>query len=226
MGSKNRHAKEMLPIILKDRKPEQWYVEPFVGGFNMIDKVDGNRIANDINHYLIDFARKLQEGWLPPEEISENDYKDIKDNKDSYDNYLLGYVGFQLSYGAKWFGGYRRDKTSDRNYSLEAFNNVKKQAPLLKDMVIDCGEYHDLSIPDNSIIYCDPPYANTTKYKDDFDHDMFWCWVRDMSEQGHKVFVSEYNAPDDFKCVWEKTVNNTLTKQTGSKQGVERLFVL
>lgn len=32
VGSKNRHAKEILPIILKDRKPDQWYVEPFVGG--------------------------------------------------------------------------------------------------------------------------------------------------------------------------------------------------
>lgn len=32
MGSKNRIAKEILPIILRDRKPNQWYVEPFVGG--------------------------------------------------------------------------------------------------------------------------------------------------------------------------------------------------
>jgi len=32
MGSKKRHAKELLPIILKDRQPGQWYVEPFVGG--------------------------------------------------------------------------------------------------------------------------------------------------------------------------------------------------
>ena len=29
MGSKARFTKEILPIILKDRKPEQWYVEPF-----------------------------------------------------------------------------------------------------------------------------------------------------------------------------------------------------
>ena len=35
MGSKNRIAKYILPIILKDRKEGQWYVEPFVGGANM-----------------------------------------------------------------------------------------------------------------------------------------------------------------------------------------------
>ena len=34
MGSKNRIAKFILPIILKERKPEQWYVEPFAGGMN------------------------------------------------------------------------------------------------------------------------------------------------------------------------------------------------
>ena len=43
MGSKARHAKELLPIILKDRKEGQWYVEPFVGGCNMIDKVTGKQ---------------------------------------------------------------------------------------------------------------------------------------------------------------------------------------
>ena len=32
MGSKARIANEILPIILKDRKDGQFYVEPFVGG--------------------------------------------------------------------------------------------------------------------------------------------------------------------------------------------------
>ena len=29
MGSKARFSKDILPIILKDRTVEQWYVEPF-----------------------------------------------------------------------------------------------------------------------------------------------------------------------------------------------------
>lgn len=37
MGSKNRIAKELIPII--KIQPNQWYVEPFVGGANMIDKI-------------------------------------------------------------------------------------------------------------------------------------------------------------------------------------------
>jgi Site-specific DNA methylase len=53
MGSKNRIAKEILPIMLKERGQRTW-VEPFVGGGNMIYKVQGKRIGADINHYLID----------------------------------------------------------------------------------------------------------------------------------------------------------------------------
>ena len=67
MGSKARHAKELLPIILAGRTEGQWYVEPFVGGANMIDKVDGNRIGADINEYLIEFLSALQKGCVPPQ---------------------------------------------------------------------------------------------------------------------------------------------------------------
>ena len=65
MGSKSRIAKYILPIILKDRKDDQYYVEPFCGGCNMIDKVGGNRIANDNNPYLIQMWKALIDGWQP-----------------------------------------------------------------------------------------------------------------------------------------------------------------
>jgi len=46
-----------------------------------------------------------------------------------------------------------------------------------------------------------------------------------MSSKEHSMFISEYTAPDDFECVWSKRVNNTLVKNTGSKKGVEKLFI-
>ena len=69
MGSKSAIAKHIVPIILAGRT-DQWYVEPFVGGCNSIDKVLGRRIGSDINPYLIEFWRKLQSGWIPPEQIT------------------------------------------------------------------------------------------------------------------------------------------------------------
>lgn len=40
MGSKNRIAKELLPIITAELSEGIYYVEPFAGGCNMIDKVE------------------------------------------------------------------------------------------------------------------------------------------------------------------------------------------
>lgn len=108
MGSKNRHAREILPITLKDRKPFQHYVEPFVGGFNLIDKVTGNRTANDSHPYLIALFKAVQGGWLPPEEVSETDYLEIKNNPDNHSPELVGFVGFGCSFSGKWWGGYAR----------------------------------------------------------------------------------------------------------------------
>ena len=54
MGSKNRIAKYILPIMLESRTKGMTWVEPFVGGANMIDKVDGERIGADLNKYLIE----------------------------------------------------------------------------------------------------------------------------------------------------------------------------
>ena len=62
MGSKNRIAKHLLPIMLAECEKHgitKW-VEPFVGGANMIDKVPDTfeRVGYDLNghaiHALID----------------------------------------------------------------------------------------------------------------------------------------------------------------------------
>ena len=230
MGSKARHAKEILPIILADRKPGQWYVEPFVGGANVIDKVDGNRIGADANPYLMAVWQGIADGWCPPEFVSEDDYAAARNAKlaDAY----TGYIGFAFSFGGKFFGGYRRDKAGSagcmenmKTQSRRSYESLEKQAEALQGVDFRCCPYDQLDIPPESIIYCDPPYDGTTGYKTGaFDHAAFWVWCERKVAEGHSVFVSEYSAPDGWECVWEKRVNNTLVKNTGSKQGVEKLF--
>ena len=103
MGSKNRIAKHILPIILKDRKENQYYVEPFVGGANMIDKVDGNRIGADNNEYLIAMWQGLQENKSRPYLIEKELYSKARDffNKSDYsifDKFMIGWIGWMGSY--------------------------------------------------------------------------------------------------------------------------------
>lgn len=225
MGSKARHAKEILPIILNGRKDGQWYVEPFVGGANMIDKVDGNRIGADKNFFLIELLKAIRDGWVPPSTVSEDDYAKAKFSDDAK---YKAFVGFCASYSGKWFGGYARGNDVNgipRNYADEQKRHLLKQSKGLQGIDLRCVEFDNLLIPDSSLIYCDPPYEGTTKYSTgSFDHNYFWRWCDDKIDDGHTVFVSEYTAPKHWECVWEKKVNNTLTKDTGSKQGVERLF--
>jgi len=229
-GSKNRIANDILNIVLKDRIDE-CYVEPFVGGCNVIDKVAGNRIGNDINEYLIEFYKAVQNGWLPPKRITKEEYLHIKQNKD-LDKKLTLWAGICCSYGGKWFGGLLNDYQESRrlksgrlpNHQDEAYNGLVKQVDNIKDINFYNLNYWELDIPDNSIIYCDPPYFNTIKYKDDFDTDKFWDWVRIMSDK-HKVYVSEYTAPDDFECIWSKKVHSTLSKQSKFNV-IEKLYII
>lgn len=230
MGSKNRIAKHILPIILKDRKEGQCYVEPFVGGANTIDKVGGRRIGADSNEYLIDFFKALQKGWLPPSNIDNDLYLTVRGNKDKHPSALVGCIGFCFTYSAKWFGGFIGN-TKDvvcagRDRIGESYRSIEKARKSVIGIDLFCAPYADLEIPACSIIYCDPPYANTTKYKDgDFDNVKFWEWCREKTKEGHKVFISEYLAPADFVSVWEKEINSSLTKNTAAKKGIEKLFV-
>lgn len=230
MGSKNRIAKYILPIILKNRKPGQWYVEPFVGGANMIDKVNGNRFGIDNNPYLISCLELIRDKVkkLPKNNMDTNSemYLKIKSKELYYGDAIFGYFGFALSYGGKWFGGWCRDKKSKRDYVSEAYRNAVKQSPKLKGIIFQCAEYYNFNMPDNSIIYCDPPYAGCTGYKNKFDHDLFWNWCRNKAKQNHIIFISEYSAPADFDCVWVKEIVSSLTKNTGNKKGLEKLFTI
>jgi len=226
MGSKNRIAKYILPIMLSEKKEDQWWVEPFVGGANMIDKVKGKRIGSDLNKYVIALLNKMEEEDFINNlfHIGEDEYKEIQRNKEIYPDWLVGYVGFNLSFGAKFFGGYRRDKAGIRDYQNEAQQNLRAQQNLIKDVIFVNCDYRELKIPNTSFIYCDPPYENTTKYKNKFNHIEFWDWCRNKSKEGHIIFISEYKAPDDFECLWQKEIVSSLTKNTGEKKGMEKLF--
>jgi DNA adenine methylase len=66
-------------------------------------------ICNDAHPYLMEMWKALQQGWEPPDIVTEAEYQYIKAHKDE-DPALTAFVGFGCTFGAKWFGGYARDK--------------------------------------------------------------------------------------------------------------------
>lgn len=234
LGSKARIIKQITPIITEHLNGENEFVDAFMGGANVISHIDYNNkvgieysvypwaIWNEISMFGID--------WIP-QAFDEEDYYDVKksykDKDGRYKQSMIGYVGNCLSYGSKWWGGFAKfNPKKNEDHVKEAYNGIKKQYENFKHIETTRfinASYDEYDYKPNSVIYCDPPYQSTIGYESSFDHYRFWNWVREMSKKGHHVYVSEYSAPSDFKCVWRKAVKEQVGKNINQK--VEKLFV-
>ena len=236
VGSKNRLAKELVPIIqLHITDDTKGYLEPFVGGANMIDKIEcDNKFGCDIHEELIELLKYVQDtNNILPKTITEEEYNKVRLNKDKYEKWYVGFVGFCATFGAKYFGGYARgfkeDKITPRDIPAESIRNIEKQRKNLQNIKFKCCSYDEINknIKD-FVIYCDPPYKGTLKYTTDFDYDKFYKWCKEMSKN-NIVLISEYWMPEEFECIWEKktTVRIDSNKKSKDKkmERTEKLFI-
>lgn len=236
MGSKRRLWKDIGPIILKDRKKGQVYVEPFVGGCNSLVNVEGRRLAADINPYLIAMIKSVlsEEPQLYP--IPKELYNEVRQayRNNDFSHYSLsdiGWVGYMASFNGRFYeGGYSGNNIQSgigktRNYIDEAIRNFLNDIDRLKGVVFRCCSYDKLIIPRNLIVYCDPPYRDTTQYAvSEFDYEHFYSWCKKLAEQGNKVFISEYWMPSEFQEVWSKEVKSHINIE--KKNRIEKLFTI
>lgn len=234
VGSKNKLSKDLVSIIQSYiTEDTAGYLEPFVGGANMIDKIQHhNKIGCDVHKQLIALLIKARDDVNSiPDEITEDEYNTVRDNKTNYEDWYIGLVGFCATFGAKYFGGYARDKQGDRNIPKEGIRNLKKQAPNLKNIKFKCCSFLDL--PKDKIkgyvIYCDIPYKGTTKYKtNEFPYDEFYTWANEMAKH-NTVLISEYDMPKVFKCIWSKETkanfdSNRVSGDESNKR-TEKLYI-
>lgn len=233
VGSKGRLCKEIIPIIQSYIKSDtKGYLEPMVGGANVIDKINHhNRVGCDINEYLIELLKYSQSNELP-KTITEDEYLKVKNNKESYPKWYVGLVGFCGSFGAKFFGGFARrynDDGSIFDVPQQAINSLRKQN--LKDIKFKTLSFMDL--PKDKlkgyVIYCDIPYRDTTKYStQSFPYEDFYKWCIELSKN-NTVLISEYNMPSEFECIWSKehytSLGSGVNKNNDVKK-IEKLFIV
>lgn len=237
MGSKAKYAGHIVPILQNeiDKTGATLYIEPFVGGANVIDKIRcEQRIGYDRSETLIALLNQARDNFdaLPEDgnrEMWDEGKAYVKDGVPPTTMSLadIGAIEFFASFSNGGFPrGYAKN-TSTRNYYKEAYRNMKAQAPNLKDIEFYQQNYWELN-PDISgaVIYCDPPYQGTKFYgyakEPKMDYEQFWNWVREISVN-NSVFISEQTAPDDFEVVWEQEVKRTAGKDNNFK-AVEKLF--
>ena len=242
MGSKNRIAKYIVPILEKachDNECEI-FIDACCGGCNLIDKIDPiiPRYANDYNEFLIEMWKGLQKGVSYPTEIDKSLYNTARDAFNGKENIMnlskdmLGWIGFMASYNGRFFdGGYSGHNVEvkggkNRDYITENINNINTQLKNLEGVKFSNKSLFDLNPTKKSLIYFDIPYKNTKQYSisKDFDYESFYEKCIELKEQGHIVFVSEYRMPSDFRCVWSKEIKTHMNQKAEDR--VEKLFTL
>lgn len=107
--------------------------------------------------------------------------------------------------------------------SLERLQRLQslKNLQMLQSIETSKLDYRQVTIPHDSVVYADPPYKGKKSYSVKFDSDLFFDWCRN---QNFPIYISEYDAPKDFKAVFEINKINCLcaTKNFTNK---EKLFL-
>lgn len=237
MGAKTKYAKYIVPILQKtiDEHGIETYIEPFVGGACLIDKVRcAKRIGYDRSDTLIALLSQMRDDF---DKVLKSGSKELWETAKSYgktgikpENMSLADIGAMEFFASFCNGGFPRGyakNSTTRNYYNEAYRNAKEQAPNLKGIEFKCQDYLSLETGDKPcVILNDPPYQGTKIYgysnQPAMDYAQFWDWVRELSKNNY-VFTCEQSAPDDFEIVWEKDVIRT-TNITNDFKAVERLY--
>ena len=201
MGSKRRIAKYIIPLMVQeaDKANIKKWIEPFVGGANLIDKVPERfeRVGYDLNEHVIYALKDIRDRPNDlPNLVSFDEYTSLKGREPAS---ISSWIRFVCSFGGRFDGGVARG--DGRNFANEGKKNAIKQSPYIQGVDFIHSDYASLNFSD-CLIYCDPPYQSTTGYKTGkFNHDEFFEWCR-LQAKNNIVFVSEYDAPDDFEGVW------------------------
>lgn len=236
MGSKSKIAKYIVPILQRkiDEVGATVYVEPFVGGANVIDKIKceerrgydrSDTLIVLLNQAAIDFDMVLKDG---NRELWDKGKAYVKDGIKPDDMTLadIGAMEFFASFSARGFPGGYANNAPGHNYFKERYKNLKAQAPDLEGIYFGCKNYWEIPPVSGAVIYCDPPYAGTKVYsyanQPKMDYNYFWNWVRKLSKTNY-VFVSEQSAPEDFEVIWQREVKRTVGDDNNYK-ATEKLF--
>lgn len=239
MGSKSRITKDIVPIIQQmiDSNGIKTYLEPFVGGANVIDKIRCDiKIGADANKYLIALLDRVKNKEPLLESVSRELYSEVRDKYRSgcYDDWYVGNIGFIASYNGRWFdggyapAGYEKIKNGYRyrDYYEESKRNIMAQQHSFQDVEFKAMDYR-MHNPNGYLIYCDPPYKGTKQYEisKNFNYDEFWDVMRKWS-LNNIVIVSELEAPKDFRCIWEKSVSRTMKSTDNTMRATEKMFMI
>ena len=212
-GGKSNIKKDLWEILNKETKGRV-FVDLFCGACNIVEGIKATkRIANDNNPYLIALLKAVQEGWIPPDTVTEGMYYKAM-NYEYYDA-LNGFILIGCTFGGGFRNGFARD-AEGRNYARVCKESLLRQKPKLVGVEFSCNDYREVDIPDGAVVYCDIPYKGKRNhyYSSRFDYDAFYEWV-DKNKHRLKIFISEYkeNENPNWETVYERKSKSTIYRE-------------
>lgn len=122
--------------------------------------------------------------------------------------------------------------TSRNTPSLNSLESLQSMESLerLELLRVTSLSYDEIDIPEDAVVYCDPPYHACIGHlyegtADAFDHCTFYDWCVRVSKT-NPIFISEYSIEDDrFEIVAEKQKMTCLSSVKSFKV-TERLYTV
>lgn len=228
VGGKHRIRKELAAIIGHECRAlgvrEVW--EPFCGGLHVTAALGRRGIkvrASDLSKPLIDLYRAVRLGWRPPATLTRAQWTTLKEAHAAGRSHpLIGFAGFCASFNSVFFASYAPERAAGEFRSMMLRVRASHFVELWR------APYFATTPPPGSVVYCDPPYANTDRsaYRSlpsderAFDSPAFWDWCRARHAEGTTVVVSEYSAPDDVPRIWAADLSAHTANHTGAASRV------
>ena len=240
IGSKARIAKQIATYINNIGMCEgiNEYYELFCGGCSVAEEVTIPNIhCNDLNPYLIELYKKVQDGMWNYKLISRETRDSIREKYVAYrdglsddlgfEKWFIGWVGFSTGFRSVFFQGYAGiDAASGTDYQYNLYKSLKEERDKLVSMDFTSMSYNEMVIPDGSMVYCDAPYMSTRKYNvvEKFNFREYYKWLKKTAEH-NLVLISEYTMPRGFKVIdkWQITCESNVGSH-GIRE--EKLFVV
>lgn len=234
-GGKRKMLKHYNPIFPTHISS---YVEPFFGGGAVFSNLTfKSALINDINwelmdlyswikndpHQLLDIAQYLEEQYLPMSKVDRKKYYyEIRQSYWDSDAHTIDTSGILLFLLKTCFNGiWQACAPSKGRFGTPCglLNHDKPfiDKPLilewsekLQSVDIQVGSFSNIKVPDNSFVFCDPPYRESfadynTPFNDAKQIELIE-WARKASKKS-TVWISNRDCNDGF---WEHHASDAI----------------
>lgn len=194
--------------------------------------IDSDGSSKDILKYQKQYKEKYIYWWLSKQKNISltsnkfiiNDKLNIKENKDKRGQYFISSLKKSELKSIEKLQSEKRLELVQSLSRVKRLQSLQSLQTYKNNLTVTRKSYADVAIPDDAIVYADPPYKGTNieGYKCEFDYAAFEKW---LNEVPFMVIVSEYSAPAG--CVEIASIKKQSLLAQGNKGGTntEKLFV-